>query len=105
MKTDHNQNRQVKVEAQCEYIKVKFLVKCKEKNQSGGKVISMRLKMRKVKTVGQVNRKYSIKQVMDKNRLGDLQFLVEGRRLDDEDLVDQLDSKIVMAEGLRFLIL
>jgi len=104
MMTDHNQNR-VKVESRPENIKVKFLVKCKEKNLSGGKVKSMRLVMRQVKTVGQAKRRYSIKHVLDKNRLGDLQFMVEGRRLDDEDLVDQLDSKIVMAEGLGFLIL
>ena len=104
MMTDHNQNR-VKVESRPENIKVKFLVKCKEKNPSGGKVKSMRLVMRQVKTVGQAKRRYGIKLVLDKNRLGDLQFMVEGRRLDDEDLVDQLDSKIVMAEGLGFLIL
>ena len=105
MKTDPNEKRQVKVESRRENIKIKFLVKCKEKNLSGRKVKSMRFEMRQVETAGQAKSKYSIKQVLDKKRLGDLQFMVEGRRLDDEDQVDQLDGKIVMAEGLVFLTL
>jgi len=83
--------------------KVQFLVKCHEKNRVGGKVKSMRLVMRDVKTVGQAKRKYSNKQELDKNRIGELQFVMEGVILADEDKVQKLNKKIVTARQLSFL--
>ena len=99
---DYNQNRQLKPLPQAREGKVQFLVKSKEKNPVGGKVKSMRLVMRSVKTVGQVKRKYCIKKVLDRDRLGDLQMVTEGRRLGEQELVGQLDNKVVMAKGLSF---
>ena len=100
---DYNQNRQLKPLPQPREGKVQFLVKSKEKNPVGGKVKSMRLVMRSVKTVGQVKRKYCIKQVLDRDRLVELQLVMNGRRVEEQELVDQLDNKVVMAKGLSFM--
>merc|ERR1719318_928883 len=100
---DYNQNRQLKPLPQHRDGKVQFLVKSKEKNPLGGKVKSMRMVMSSVKTVEQVKRKYCIKQVLNRDRLGELQLMMEGRRLDKQELVGQLDNKVVMANGLSFM--
>ena len=96
--TDYNQNPH----PQPGEGKVQFLVKSKERNIVGGKVKSMRLVMRPTKTVGQAKRRYGIKQGLDRDRLGELQLMVERRRLEEQEQVGQLDNKIVMAKGLSF---
>jgi len=101
VKLDKNPNRSLKPVIQP--AKVQFLVKCQEKSRSGDKVKTMRLVMRDIKTVGQAKRKYSNKQDLDKNRIGDLQFVTEGVILADEDKVDKLNQKVVMARHLCFL--
>jgi len=101
VKLDENHNRLLKPSIQP--VKVQFLIKCKEKSRSGGKVKSMRLVMRDIKTVGQAKRKYSNKQELDKNRIGELQFVMEGVILADEDKVEKLNQKVVMARQLCFL--
>jgi len=100
-KLDENYNRLLKPVIQP--AKVQFLIKCKEKSRSGGKVKSMRLVMRDIKTIGQAKRKYSNKQELDKNRIGELQFVMEGAILADEDKVEKLNQKVVMARQLCFL--
>jgi len=94
LKSDTYENR--------ELMKVQFLVKCREKTLTNEKVKSMRLVMRSVKTVDQAKRKYSIKQVLDNSRVGELQFFLEGKLLANEEMVGPLDNKIVMAQRLRF---
>jgi len=59
--------------------------------------------MRDIKTVGQAKKKYSNKQRLDKNRIGELQFVLEGVILADEDKVEKLNQKVVMASQLCFL--
>ena len=96
VKPDINQNRILKPLAQP--AKVQFLVKCHERNPAGGKVKSMRLVMRDTMTVGQAKRKYSNKQLLDRNKVGELQFVLEGAIL-----VEKLNQKIVMAVPVQFV--
>jgi hypothetical protein len=58
--------------------------------------------MRPTKTVGQAKRRFGIKQGLDRDRLGELQLMVERRRLEEQEQVGQLDNKMVMAKGLSF---
>ena len=101
VKPAENQNRTLKPLAQP--VTIQFLVKCQERNPAGGKVKSMRLVMRDTKTVGQAKRKYSNKQLLDSNKVGELQFVMEGVILAEEDKVEKLNQKIVMARQLCFL--
>jgi len=99
---DYYQNRELKPLPQPGEGKVQFLVKSRERNPAGGKVKSMRMVMRSVKTVEQVKRKYCIKHVLDRDSLEELQLVMEGRRLEKQELVANLDNKVLMAKGLRF---
>jgi len=100
--SDENKNKNVKAIAPPVNRKVQFLVKCREVNPRGGKVKSMRLVMRNTTTVEQAKRKYSNKQVLDKNKIGDLQFVVDGDLLADAEVVEKFDGKIVMAQNLTY---
>ena len=81
---------------------VQFLVKSIDKNPDGQKVKCMRIVMRPLKTVGQAKSNYINKLVLDKKMRGELQFMVNGRRLEDTEQVGQLENMTVMAEGLWF---
>jgi len=99
---DENENKNLKADVPAVNRKVQFLVKCREVNPQGKKVKSMRLVMKNTTTVEQAKRKYSNKQVLDKNKIGDLQFVVDGNLLADADVVEKLDQKIVIAKNLVF---
>eukprot|EP00092_Neocalanus_flemingeri_P040223 GFUD01043812.1.p1 GENE.GFUD01043812.1~~GFUD01043812.1.p1 ORF type:complete len:386 (+),score=101.82 GFUD01043812.1:591-1748(+) len=79
--------------------KVQFLVKSREMSFNGGKVKSRRIVMRPAETVGDAKKSYVKRLVLDRAR-EQLQFWVEERRLENQELVGQLDNKTVIAEGL-----
>jgi len=83
--------------------KVQFVVKSSEKSPDGQKM-KCTIILRSLKTVGQAKSSYIKKLGLDKERRGELQFIVNGRKLEDSEQVGQLNNRTVMAEGLWFML-
>ena len=54
------------------------------------------------KTIRRVKKSYIDKLGLDKDKQRELQFMVRGRKLENQELVGQLENDILVAEGLWF---
>ena len=81
---------------------IHFWIKTKERDLEGEQVRSLKIKMAPFRTIGRAKRSYSDKLGLDKNKQGDLQFMLEGRMLEDEEEVGMLNNKTIFALGLWF---
>ena len=81
---------------------IEFLIKTEDRGRNGEEVKNMKMKMAPSKKVIMVKKCYVNKLGLDKDKLGELQFIVNGRMLEEEELVEKLDNVTVMADGLWF---
>ena len=81
---------------------IEFLIKTKDRGRNGEEVKNMKLKMAPSKKVIVVKKCYVNKLGLDKDKMGELQLMLNGRKLEEEELVDKLDNVTVMADGLWF---
>eukprot|EP00092_Neocalanus_flemingeri_P031873 GFUD01034623.1.p1 GENE.GFUD01034623.1~~GFUD01034623.1.p1 ORF type:complete len:360 (-),score=110.55 GFUD01034623.1:108-1187(-) len=82
--------------------KIQFWIETLDRNFDGDKVKRLKIKIDPCQTVRRVKRSYREKFGMGRDNQGDLQFKFDGRKLEDEEYVGQLDNKIILAEGLCF---
>ena len=83
---------------------IQFLIKTKDRSLEGEHIRSMKCKMVPLRTVGSAKRSYSDKLGLDKNKQDELQFMLEGRMLIDEEEVGKLTNKTITADGLWFCV-
>ena len=81
---------------------IQFWIKSNDRDLKGEEVRTMRIKMAPGKTIRRVKKSYIDKLGLDKNKQGELQFMVRGRKCEDQELVGQLDNETLVAEGLWF---
>jgi DNA-directed RNA polymerase subunit RPC12/RpoP len=81
---------------------IHFWIKTKDRDLEGEQVRSLKIKMAPFRTIGRAKRSYSDKLDLDKNKQEELQFMLEGRMLEDEEEVGMLDNKTIFAAGLWF---
>ena len=97
-----NNNNDVPTEVAKDKKYIEFLIKTKDRGRNGEEVKSMKLKVAPSKKVIVVKKCYVNKLGLDKDKMGELQLMVNGRKLEEEELVDKLDNLTVMADGLWF---
>ena len=83
---------------------IQFLIKTKDRSLEGEHIRNMKCKMVPLRTVGSAKRSYSDKLGLDKNKQDELQFMLEGRMLIDEEEVGKLTNKTITADGLWFCV-
>ena len=81
---------------------VQFWIKTEDRYLEGAKIRTMAIKMAPFSTVCRAKKCYSDKLGLEENKLAKLQFMLEGRMLDDKEKVEKLNNKIIFAEGLWF---
>ena len=99
---DINNNNDVPTEVAKDKKYIEFLIKTKDRGRNGEEVKNMKLKMAPSKKVIVVKKCYVNKLGLDEDKMGELQLMVNGRKLEEEELVDKLDNVTVMADGLWF---
>ena len=83
---------------------IQFWIKTKDRSLEGKQIRSMECKMAPFRTVGRAKRRYGDKLGLDKNKQDELQFMLEGRMLRDEEEVGKLTNKTISADGLWFCV-
>ena len=83
---------------------IQFWIKTKDRSLEGEQIRRMKCKMVPLRTVGSAKRSYSDKLGLDKNKQDELQFMLEGRMLIDEEEVGKLTNKTITADGLWFCV-
>jgi hypothetical protein len=81
---------------------IQFWIKSNDKDLKGEEVRTMRIKMAPGKTIRRAKKSYMNKLGLDKDKQKELQFMVRGRKLDNQELVGQLENETLVAEGLWF---
>ena len=81
---------------------IQFCIKTKDRDLEGEQVRSLKIKMPPFRTVRRAKSSYSDKLGLDKNKQEELQFMLEGRILEDEEEVGKLNNKTIFAAGLWF---
>ena len=81
---------------------VHFWIKTEDRDLDAAKVRSLKIKMASFKTIRRAKKSYSDKLGLEENKLEKLQFMFEGRMLEDEEQVGKFNQKVIYAEGLWF---
>jgi len=87
-------------EKQREYIQ--FWIKSNDRDLKGEEVRTMKIKMAPDKTIRRAKKSYMDKLGLDKDKQKELHFMVRGKKLEDQELVGQLENETLVAEGLWF---
>ena len=81
---------------------INFWIITKDRDLVGEQVGSLKIKIAPFRTIRRAKRSFSDKLGFDKNKQEELQFMVNGMMLEDEEEVGMLDKKTVFAAGLWF---
>jgi len=81
---------------------IHFSIKTRDRDLEGEPVRSLKIKMAPFRTIGRAKRSYGDKLGLAKNKHEELQFMVNGRMLEDDEEVRMLHKKTIFAVGLWF---